>query len=100
MFRFTWRKWLRQLFSGPRLSRRQRKMFRPRVEGLEDRWVPNISWSPKTAAFIEGDGSTAALLATFTDSDPSPVGDYSATVNWADGSPVSSAGVMISQTGS
>jgi hypothetical protein len=81
--------WLRRLFSRHLRKRspdeRLRRTWVPRLERLEDRWVPTITVINQAIAATEG-VSGIFTVATFTDSDPSPVGDYTATIDWGDGS--------------
>src|ERR1700687_2784501 len=69
-------RWKRQ--SKPRTTRR---LF---LEALEERSVPTITATPQTLSMTEG-ASANVLIATFTDTDPSPLNTYFVAVSWGDG---------------
>jgi hypothetical protein len=73
----------------------ERRRCVPQLERLEDRWVPTITATGTTLIAAEH-LTQDFVVATFTDTDPSPVTAYSATIDWGDGS--TSAGT-VSQLG-
>jgi hypothetical protein len=83
-------------FLGRRRLQQPRRTWTPRLERLEDRWVPTITVTNQAITATEG-VSGSFTVATFTDSDPSPVADYSATINWGDGTTTPGT---VSQNGS
>jgi hypothetical protein len=98
MFFLGWTAWLTQTF-GRRPRRERRRTYRPRMEGLENRWVPTILGQPGTIpALTEGAPSPTLTVATFTttDSGPPPASAFTAQIDWGDGA--SSAGT-ITQSG-
>jgi hypothetical protein len=48
---------------------------------------------------VEG-ASKSVVVATFTDTNPSPLNDYSATINWHDGTPLDTTSAVVSFSGS
>jgi hypothetical protein len=68
----------------------------PRIEELEERRLLSISAVSQDVSFIHGVSSGLVVLATFTDSDPSPVADYTASIDWGDGGPTSNGTVSLS----
>src|ERR1043166_815944 len=95
----SWLRLLARIFKIDR-TRRVPDPYRPRFDQLEDRVVPAITLTGQTAAFIEGNSSTSALVATFTDNTPAipqPSTDYTATVDWGDGT--TTAGVVSFDSG-
>ncbi|HJT75643.1 MAG TPA: hypothetical protein VJ739_00420, partial [Gemmataceae bacterium] len=106
MFLTGWRKWLDNLArsAGRRRTRRLPRPYAPRLEPLEVRWVPSItSATGQNLTPAEGDGSPV-LVATFQDTTPSQPQDYSATIDWGDGTvtagTVSESGGTFSVSGS
>jgi hypothetical protein len=79
----AWRKWLDRTFGRTRTPPICRTIPL-RLERLEDRWVPSITATGQALSFTEGASSTV-VAATFTDTTPSPAADYTAAVNWGDG---------------
>src|SRR5438552_2674558 len=77
-----WRKWLNRAFGLTRTAPIRRN-YRPRLEALEDRWVPAIAATGQATSFIEG-VANPVVVATFTDTSPSPATDYTATIAWGD----------------
>jgi Domain of unknown function (DUF4214) len=73
-----------------------RRCWVPRLEALEERWMPTITATGESLVAAEYLTETF-VVATFTDTNPEPVSDYSASINWGDGT--TSAGV-ISPSGS
>jgi hypothetical protein len=61
------------------------------VERLEDRWAPTINATGANLVAAEHLSQTFQV-ATFTDTSPAPVSDYSATIDWGNGT--TSAGVI------
>jgi hypothetical protein len=79
-----------------RSRRGQPTTWTPHLEQLEERWVPTISATGQSVALVEGQSSTVTL-ASFTDTDPSPPGDYSVTIIWGDDTATTTG--TVTQTG-
>jgi Domain of unknown function (DUF4214) len=98
----VWRKWLDRTF-GLTHTTPIRRSIPLRIEGLEDRCLLSISATGQAASFIEGT-SKQVVVATFTDTTPSPATGYTANIDWGDGTTdtgtVSLAGGTYSVTGS
>ena len=97
MKNLPWRRILRRKSANPARKRCEPCSWTPRLERLEDRCVPTITVTNQAILPVEG-LSENFLVATFTDTDPSPLADYSATIDWGDGSPTSAG--TITQSGS
>jgi hypothetical protein len=98
----SWRQWLNRTFGRIRTAP-IRRSIPLRIEGLEDRCLLSISATGQAASFIEGT-SKQVVVATFTDTTPSPATGYTANIDWGDGTTdtgtVSLAGGTYSVTGS
>jgi uncharacterized protein (TIGR03118 family) len=98
-----WRQWLNRLFKKVKRVPHRRQPLRLRVERLEDRWVPSITPTGQATFFIEG-AANPVVVATFTDTNPSPVANYNTSIDWGDGTvtagTVSQAGSTFLVTGS
>jgi hypothetical protein len=92
---FSWRKTVKTKDRSP--ARRDAALLRcvPQLERLEDRWIPTIT-ATGTQLIAAEQLTQNFQVATFTDTDPSPVTDYSATIDWGDGT--TTAGT-VSQSG-
>jgi hypothetical protein len=90
----SWRKLLNRIFRiGRRLPPARPLPWRPRLESLEDRWVPSITATGQSVSFIEG-VANPVVVATFIDTTPSSPGSYNTTILWGDAT--SSAGTVTS----
>jgi hypothetical protein len=81
-----WRTWLQTTpGTAARAAHRsrRRKIFRPELETLEQRWLPSIKLNVQPIRVVEGQ-STTMTVATFTDSTPSPAAKYTAVIHWGD----------------
>jgi hypothetical protein len=98
----AWRKWLDRTF-GRRRTPPIRRQIPLRLEQLEARWVPSISATGQAMSFSEGT-AIPVVVATFTDTTPSPAADYTASINWGDSTSstgaVSLSGTTYTVTGS
>jgi hypothetical protein len=65
-------------------------------EGLEGRCLLSIAAIARQASFSAGVASGPVVLATFTDTDPSPTSSYAPTIDWGDGGPTSTGLVSLS----
>jgi hypothetical protein len=91
-----WTRWLKRTF-GRTPRRVRRRGYRPRVEGLESRWVPTVLAQPHSIPILtEGVASPPFAVATFTttDSGPPPASAFQAQIDWGDGQ--TSAGTITS----
>jgi hypothetical protein len=80
-----------------RLGSWDRASVRPRLEPLEDRWVPS-SLVPVTQRFSMTEGANqSALVGTFADTNTATASNFTASINWGDAT-AASAGV-VSQLG-
>ena len=79
-----WRQRLYRLFHHGKGTSPRRPSFRPRLEALEPRWVPTITATGQSFTLTEGITGTA-VVATFTDTDPSPAANYTVILTWTDG---------------
>src|SRR5260370_38796337 len=89
-----WSQWLRRFQLKRRPVRRRRALYL-HLESLEGRWVPSIPATPQTALLHEGN-TNKVVVATFTDTDPSPVNDYSVSINWGDQSALDTTSAVVS----
>src|SRR3954469_6775409 len=84
--------WLRNWSRRPQASPRPRRTRRylPALEGLESRWTPSVTPTRLTFLMTEGTATTP-IVASFTSNDPTPqnAANYSASINWGDGTTVS-----------
>src|SRR5438045_1068896 len=78
-----WRQWFHRLLHHGQRTVDRRPSFRPRLEALEPRWVPAITATGQSFTLTEGITGTA-VVATFTDTDPSPPANYTVTLTWPD----------------
>src|SRR5262245_15233307 len=92
-----WRQWLNRLLRNVKRAPYRRDRFRPGLEALEERWVPTISATGRNLSLIEG-ASNSVVVATFTDTDPSPVARYNTSISWGDGT--TTAGTVTLSGGS
>jgi hypothetical protein len=83
MWTDLWRQWLDRTFGLTRTPA-LRRTIPLRLERLEDRWLPSTSATGQAVSFTEG-ASKTVVAATFTDTTPNPPQDYTATINWGDG---------------
>src|SRR5262249_31668602 len=85
MFGPTWQKLLERVFRIGRRAPRGILPRQPRLEALEERWLPSINLTGQNFSATEGLTFTGSV-ATFTDSDgnSSPAA-YTATIDWGDG---------------
>ncbi len=94
MVSFRWRRWLEKTFGTKACKPHRRREVRPKIEVLEDRWVPSIT-NPTGVTITPSEGSSfSGTVATFTGS---PTTDtFSASIDWGDG--ITTAGTL-SNTG-
>ena len=85
-----------------RRAKAERPKLRLLVERLERRVVLDAGLSPGTATAVAATAGTlvtGAPLVTFTDgAAPLPANDYSATIDWGDGTPLSGGTISVSGT--
>ena len=86
MFISGWRQWMKRLATSTRRGRRPQRKFQPRIEMMEKREVPTITPTNQAISFIEGI-SNPVVVASFQDTTPSLASQYTADINWGDGSP-------------
>src|SRR5437660_574703 len=90
-------KWLQP--TGGRRHRRRIEGFRPHLEILEDRTVPTLTIHGLTVSAVES-VSFSGTVAIVTESDLKAMADdFSATINWGDGTPTVSLTDMPSANG-
>jgi PKD repeat protein len=91
MFHISWRSWINRIRKTSQGRPRPRGYF-PRVEGLEQRWVPTLTVGQPNFTGLEGIPGNP-ITATFVDSEPQPSSnDYTATIDPGDGTgPVTAA---------
>jgi hypothetical protein len=82
---FSLPKVFHSLFRRPVHKQNRRPSWTPRLEPLEERWVPTITVTNQAITATEGVVSANVTVATFTDSDPSPASGYAASIDWGDG---------------
>jgi hypothetical protein len=86
MLPLKWSKWIHKTIQLDRAEQiRREQQWRPRIEGLEMRLVPSIMATGAILSPKEGVPAIGVTVATFTDTTPSPAADYTATINWGDG---------------
>lgn len=87
-----------------RRTRRANSQARPRLEWMEDRTAPALAGPVEVTGGIvivavEGQPFSDVTVATFVDLDgPEDVGNYHATIDWGDGSPVSDGKIVAGPT--
>src|SRR5262245_60345347 len=92
MFDFGWRRWLEKTYVTT--TRRPRRRTRPRIEVLEERWVPAFtSTTAQTITPTEGIAFTGATVAKFTTD--TPADSFTATIDWGDGTPTTTGTVTL-----
>jgi hypothetical protein len=87
-----------RIFGQHRVARRQhaswsRTSVRPRLEPLEDRWVPS-SLVPVAQRFSMTEGTNqSALVGTFADTNTATASNFTASIIWGDGTAASAGAV-------